>query len=252
MINSPYSILEETQDFLVVFKNHSVPSAPGNTPNSCYELVAKDFPEISNVSGKKAGEGGLIHRLDTETAGLLLFAKNQKFYDLIIKEQEESRFLKYYTAYCSCFESQLEKIDLKPKSLTSFFRPFGEKGAIVKPIFNLETETKANKKKSGTKQYTTNILSIEKQLEKKIYGKTLILFKIKCSIFAGFRHQVRSHLASQNLPVFGDGKYNLEFSEAKNMLFFASGISFLGKNYSLNEDELDSIAAETFLASATR
>ena len=59
-------------------------------------------------------------------------------------------------------------------------------------------------------------------------------------------------MASQNLPVFGDAKYNLEFSEAKNMLFFASGLSFLGKNYSLNEDELDSIAAETFLASATR
>ena len=60
------------------------------------------------------------HRLDRNTTGLVLFAKNQKFYDLIIKEQEESRFLKYYTAYCSCFESQLEKIDLKPKSLKTF------------------------------------------------------------------------------------------------------------------------------------
>lgn len=252
MINSPFSIIEETQDFLVVFKNHSVPSCPGNTPNSCYELLAKDFPEITKVSGKKLGEGGLIHRLDTETAGLLLFAKNQEFYDLILKEQEEGRFLKYYTAYCSCFEYDLNKDFFQPKTLTSYFRPFGEKGAIVKPIFNLETETRANKKKCGKKQYTTNILSVEKQLEQKIKDKNLFLLKIKCSIFAGFRHQVRSHLASQNLPVFGDEKYNPNYPKAKPMLFFASGISFLGKNYSLKEDELDCIASETFFASATR
>lgn len=80
----------------------------------------------------------------------------------------------------------------------------------------------------------------------------LKLYKIKCQIFSGFRHQVRSHLASEKMPVFGDKIYNPQFSDEKNMLFFASEISFFGKNYSLSEEFLDEIAQRTFFASAIK
>ena len=79
MIEKPYSIFAETNDYLVVIKNASVPSSKGLTPNSVSELVEKDFPEIALVQGKKQNDGGLVHRLDTETSGLMLFAKNQGF-----------------------------------------------------------------------------------------------------------------------------------------------------------------------------
>ena len=46
MENKPYSVLAETDDYLVVFKNSSVPSCIGKTPNSCYELVSLEYPEI--------------------------------------------------------------------------------------------------------------------------------------------------------------------------------------------------------------
>lgn len=100
MENKPYSVLTETDDYLVVFKNSSVPSCIGKTPNSCFELVVKDFPEVAKVKGKNQNDGGLLHRLDTDTAGILLFAKNQEFYDAINQEQVKSLCKNLYSIFC--------------------------------------------------------------------------------------------------------------------------------------------------------
>lgn len=252
MINNPYFLIKEEADYLVVYKNPSIPSSPGKTPNSCLEYVAKDFPQVMEIKGKREGEGGLLHRLDTETAGILLFAKNQDFYDHIIFEQDNLSFIKYYTAYCTCREKDICNIDFTPRKISSFFRPFGPKGGMVKPIFNLEMESLANKKKSGNKKYITDILSIKKFYEKNTDFGVIHLLKIKASISLGFRHQVRSHLASENLPVFGDKLYNKDFPIGNKMLFFASGIEFDKKNYYVSEELLDSIAEKTFFPSAIR
>jgi 23S rRNA pseudouridine1911/1915/1917 synthase len=222
-----------------------VPSCKGKTQNSCFELVAKDYPKIAEVKGKNQNDGGLLHRLDTETAGILLFAKTQDFYDIVNQEQVENRFLKTYTAYCGSF-CEIDS-DLEGKTISSYFRSFGEKGSSVKPIFNLEEESRANKKKCGNKLYTTKILSVMDFAK----SENMKLLKIKCQITNGFRHQVRSHLASQGLPVFGDKIYNPTFP-AEKMLFFASEISFLQENYKLEDSYLDEIASKIFLASATK
>ena len=147
MINKPITILAETKDYLVVFKNSSVPSSVGKSPNSCFELVAKDFPEVAEIKGKNENDGGLVHRLDTDTAGIILFARNQDFYEKIMEAQSKNQFEKTYTAYCATTSLLKNKSDLVGKTISSYFRSFGEKGASVKPIFNPETETKANRKK---------------------------------------------------------------------------------------------------------
>jgi 23S rRNA pseudouridine1911/1915/1917 synthase len=252
MINKPITILAETKDYLVVFKNSSVPSSVGKSPNSCFELVAKDFPEVAEIKGKNENDGGLVHRLDTDTAGIILFARNQDFYEKIMEAQSKNQFEKTYTAYCGTTSFLKNTSDLVGKTISSYFRSFGEKGASVKPIFNPETETKANRKKCGNKIYSTKIWSIQDFAE----NDDKKLLKVKCKIFSGFRHQVRSHLASQNLPVFGDKIYNENCKKSAatsdKMLFFASEISFLGENYSLSEEMLDEIAKSSFFASATK
>lgn len=252
MINKPITILTETKDYLVVFKNSSVPSSVGKSPNSCFELVAKDFPEVAKIKGKNENDGGLVHRLDTDTAGIILFARNQDFYKKIMEAQSKNQFEKTYTAYCEPTSFLKNTSDLVGKTISSYFRSFGEKGASVKPIFNPEIETKANRKKCGNRIYSTKIWSIQDFAE----NDEEKLLKVKCKIFSGFRHQVRSHLASQNLPVFGDKIYNENCKKSAatsdKMLFFASEISFLGENYSLSEEMLDEIAKSSFFASATK
>lgn len=237
-------VFQNKEDFLIVYKENGVPSSVGKTAGSACEQVFAKFPEIKTVKGKNKDDGGLVHRIDTETSGLLLFAKNQQFYDKITEAQNCGNFIKYYTAYCIAENFDFTVCENLPKMVTSYFRPFGKKGAMVKPVFMGENLSKSDAKKSGNKLYTTKILSIKPFLE---HSGTNIV-KVECEINSGFRHQVRSHLNSQNLPVFGDKLYSKNHKESAKMLFFASGLLFFGEKYSLSSEELDNIAkSELFL-----
>ena len=218
-------VAEENPDFLVIAKGIGLPSAPLNGGSfSVFESVASDFPDVLSVSGKKAGEGGLIHRIDTETCGLLLIARNDVFFSHIEECREAGNFVKEYTAYSLSNDGRLPSGQV----ITSRFRPFGKKGAAVKPVFEDERSTTADKKKAGTRLYTTEIdesavVSTEACVKSPQNGKKLV--RIVCRINEGFRHQVRSHLAFTGFPVFGDKIYGSEESDGE-MLFFASGLSF--------------------------
>ncbi|UTC49713.1 pseudouridine synthase [Treponema sp. OMZ 855] len=53
----------------------------------------------AQVRGKKAIEAGLLHRLDTDTRGLVLFAKDQAVYDFLAARQEAGQIIKTYWAF---------------------------------------------------------------------------------------------------------------------------------------------------------
>ena len=53
----------------------------------------------AQVRGKKAIEAGLLHRLDTDTRGLVLFAKDQATYDFLAARQEAGQIVKTYCAF---------------------------------------------------------------------------------------------------------------------------------------------------------
>lgn len=53
----------------------------------------------AQVRGKKAIEAGLLHRLDTDTRGLVLFAKDQAVYDFLAARQEAGQIIKTYCAF---------------------------------------------------------------------------------------------------------------------------------------------------------
>lgn len=53
----------------------------------------------AQVRGKKAIEAGLLHRLDTDTRGLVLFARDQAVYDFLAARQEAGQIIKTYCAF---------------------------------------------------------------------------------------------------------------------------------------------------------
>lgn len=72
------------------------------------EVQVDNKPEIrsagrrireAQVRGKKAIEAGLLHRLDTDTRGLVLFAKDQAVYDFLAARQEAGQIIKTYCAF---------------------------------------------------------------------------------------------------------------------------------------------------------
>lgn len=231
IIHEPNHPLEP---FLILEKPAGIPSAPisaGDTQNALSEATAI-FPQIQNVRGKKKIEAGLLHRIDTQTRGLLLIATSQDFYDHVILSQGRGEFVKTYFAECACDKENAAKLGGFPRlpescepnfcqsqAVSSYFRFYGEGRREVRPV--LEGGSKFAIKKLGAKEtYSTQIeiLSCDKNSA-----------KIRCRIEKGFRHQVRCHLAWLGFPVVGDALYNHDLrSRGKEgqMRFFAAGLEF--------------------------
>lgn len=214
------------EPFVVLTKPAGLPSAPlalGDA--SALTECARFFPAVLNVRGKKAVEGGLLHRIDTATSGLLLVAASQEFYDHIIAAQEAGRFVKGYRADCDLDPENAAALGGFPPSpaqaqnaaalcgleLSSYFRPFGKGGAQVRPV--LPTSNAAALKKLGSKKlYATRIVSVSgidgAEEGAADFGLSKPFCRVECKIAQGYRHQVRCHLAWLGLPVRGDKLYN--------------------------------------------
>uniref|UniRef100_UPI0025FB27F0 pseudouridine synthase n=1 Tax=Treponema sp. TaxID=166 RepID=UPI0025FB27F0 len=184
IISSP----SEENPFAVVYKPRglaSAPLAPGD--DSAFTQAAVLFPALKEVRGLKSVEGGLLHRIDTLTDGLLLIASDQKSYDFFMTEQKEGRFVKEYTALChhshllpegfpSFSDSGISLTLGSEVTIKSCFRPFGRKGACVRPVVNSLNAGRAALKKAGSREYFTDIL-IQKT-------ESPDLFKARCRITA--------------------------------------------------------------------
>jgi len=214
-------ILHEPSDsspFVVIFKPAGVPSAPlFDGDESILTEAIRLFPQIALVHGKKDVEHGLVHRIDTETAGLVLIATTQQSYDLLIQSQKDGKFEKWYRAEvdkipdCADILGGFPPVPNGCRSLNavgenlfiaeSSFRPFGQKGREVRPV--TENAGRAALKKGGSAVYKTEISFDSEDVA-------------ICHIVAGFRHQVRCHLAWCGFPVKGDKIYNPNCRQNQN------------------------------------
>lgn len=244
----------QEEPFLIIKKPASLASAPLKDGDiSAFTQAAELFPEVKKVAGKKAVEGGLLHRLDTETEGLLLIASTQEFYNEMAELQKNGGFIKTYEAEvefdgnlsseCENNKNGWSKLDSSVKekisawieecekgssvkpleiTVTSKFRFFGEKNKCVRPV--TENSGAAANKKCSPKTYETKI-KITKD-EK---------YRAFCKIKEGFRHQVRCHLAWCGFPVCGDKIYNSSNkTKSERMMFFATELEFFDWKFKID------------------
>ncbi|MBI2063509.1 MAG: hypothetical protein HYT65_00745, partial [Candidatus Yanofskybacteria bacterium] len=124
-------IIYEDPDFLIIDKPSGLLTHPVNRQDKSESVVGwllEKYPEIANVRdqyGTSVGEWtdlrpGIVHRLDRETSGLLLIAKNQPAFDYLKKLFAERNIKKTYLA--------LVHGRLKDKSGT-IEKPLGKLGA---------------------------------------------------------------------------------------------------------------------------
>lgn len=139
-----------------------------------------------------------VHRIDKNTQGLVVLAKNQMAYDELLDAFKNGYVKKYYqTIVCG-----------KPKQKQAFLTAYLKKdvkNSIVK-IFD--------KKEPNSVEIKTNYHLI------KTNGELSLLF---VELPTGKTHQIRAHLAHENLAVLGDEKYgnkqlNKKYSQKKQCL----------------------------------
>lgn len=215
----------DSEPFVVLDKPGGLPSAPLEAGGeSALSEAAGLFPQVLSVRGRKEVEGGLVHRLDTATSGLVLVAASQEFFDLVQAEQAAGRFLKSYRAAvdkipdCAAMLGGFPPVPQVPAggrfSVESAFRPFGPRGAAVRPV--AAGSGRAAARKGGSRLYETEI---------SVSGGSA-----ECAISAGYRHQVRCHLAWCGLPVRGDPLYN-PVPGGGGLGFRAVGLDFAGFSF---------------------
>ena len=148
----------------------------------------------------------LIHRLDRETSGVLLLAKNEDFLKKAIEAFRNRLIKKFYTAWVEGVVYEEIVINLPihtikgPKSISKIDKRLGKEAiTILKP--------------------------------NEVQGKKS---KVDLEIKTGRTHQIRLHLSHIGHPVVGDEQYGSP-TKAKRVLLHASKIEIFGKKYIANE-----------------
>lgn len=206
-------IIYEDNDILAINKPAGV-VVHGDSP-SVAEWVIGKYPKIKNI-GEDPERPGIVHRLDKDTSGVLLIAKNQKSFEYL-KDQFKNRKIKkiYIALVCGNLKSESGVIDLAIGKSKSDFRKKTTQKAIGK-IREAITEYKVIKRfgnftlveacpKTGRMhQIRVHFKSLGHSIVcDKLYG----LKKYECP-FGLSRHFL--HAQSLELKLLSGGKIKLE------------------------------------------
>lgn len=190
------NIIHEDSDLLVVDKPSGlvVHEGSGTKKDTLVDLLAKHLPD----STLKEERYGLVHRLDKETSGIILVAKNLQTFDYLQGLFKSRDINKTYLA--------LVDGKLNPNT-----------GVIDIPLKrDMVDKTKFIATKFG------RLAKTQYEVIEYIDGRTYL----RVMPLTGRTHQIRVHLASIGHPVVGDKKYNP--ADASIRLFLHSHkISFL-------------------------
>ena len=186
------TILYSCADFVIANKPHGIPTVPlknRDMAGTLLAMVAAECPDILSVQGRNPWEYGTLHRLDTATSGLVVFARTQEAYSYLTGVQEKDLMEKTYRALVTPGDRLrgFERPDSKEYTITSYFRSYGPKSREVRPTQDI-------KRADTPVLYTTEITDCGNNI-------------MHCKIKRGFRHQIRAHLAWAGLPIVGDPIY---------------------------------------------
>ncbi|MDP2946227.1 MAG: RNA pseudouridine synthase, partial [bacterium] len=186
--NIPINVVYEDEDVVVLNKQAGISVHPSiNEPNKTLvnALIAK-YPEIKNV-GEDPLRPGIVHRLDKDTSGLLVVAKNQKTFEFLKKQWQEGKVIKKYLALVWGHPKEKgEIVSELARSLKDF-----RKRMVVRP------------EKQKDKEIKGKLAITEYKVVKKFRDYSLVEVYPK----TGRMHQIRVHFASLGHPVIGDKIY---------------------------------------------
>jgi len=179
-----FEIIFEDDDLLVINKpaNLTVHPGAGNHDDTLVNALLFNYKDkLSTINGEF--RPGIVHRLDKDTTGLMLVAKNDFTHQILSKNLQERTIKRSYLAFIyGVMEPKKGKIDKD----------------IKRHRFN---RLKMQVTNSGGKNAITNYETKEIFLN----GFASLL---ECKLETGRTHQIRVHLESMKHSIIGDKTYN--------------------------------------------
>ncbi len=207
---APLDVRFEGEGVLVVDKPAGVPSAPlrpGETGTLANALVGH-YPDLAGV-GYGPREPGLLHRLDTDTSGLLVVARSAAAFDTLKVALKEGRLDKTYLVVC--------KSDGLP-----------DRGVIEFPLANHPKDQRrvyACVHPRDVMRYAPRPAATRFVVKRR--GGTWALAEV--TVAKALRHQIRVHFSAFGFPLAGDKLYGGEMIEGLDRhALHASRVAFAG------------------------
>ena len=178
--NIPLEVVWEDENMAVVNKPSGMLTHPttietsGTLVNALLNLYGKNLSDLNGEFRR-----GIVHRLDRNTSGLIMIAKNNKTHEYLVNEMKEKRFNKTYRAIVRGVVEQ-------------------DEFAIDAPIGRHPTQPHKQAVIEGGKDSLTIVKVIERFCDATL---------VELGLITGRTHQIRVHMSSIGHPVYNDTLY---------------------------------------------
>ena len=187
----PLEILFEDDDLLVLNKPPGLVVHPGagNQTHTLVNALLHHCTTLSGIGGKQ--RPGIVHRLDKDTSGCLVVAKNDPAHQELARQFAEREVKKIYLALVA--------------------------GSLKRPRGTIEAAIgrhKVQRKKMAVDERRGRAAKTEYRVLQTGNGMSLV----ECALHSGRTHQIRVHLHHLGHPIIGDSLYGKKGGASRQML----------------------------------
>lgn len=198
--NIPLNIVYEDDDVIVLNKESGMVVHPGNGNNdgTLVNALLYHTNALSDVNGEV--RPGIVHRIDKDTSGLMVVAKNNKAHEILADALSKHEIKRDYIAL------------LKGEFLS-------DTATIDAPI----GRDKLNRKKMTVTGDNSKDAITDMRVLKRYKGYTLV----RLSLHTGRTHQIRVHMEYIGYPVYNDPVYTNDKTTEFGQFLHSASIDFV-------------------------
>lgn len=193
----PLDVVYEDQDVIVINKPTGMIVHPsiGIYSGTLVNALLYHCHDLSGING--VTRPGIVHRIDKETSGLLMVAKNDKAHQSLSKQLQEHTVTRRYLALVH---------GLIPHEFGRIEAPIGR---------DKNDRQKMTCTDKNAKDAITNFKVIERFRDMSL---------VECRLETGRTHQIRVHMQYIGYPVYGDPQYGLRRDDTSHGQFLHAKI----------------------------
>ncbi len=208
--DAPLTVVHASRDVLVVEKPAGQPTAPlrSGEVGTLANALAGHYPELTGV-GYGPREPGLVHRLDTDTSGLVIVARSAAAFDALTAALKAGKIVKHYQLVCA-------GADLPDASVIEF--PIAKHPKDQRRVYPCVHPRDVMRYAPRPASTAYRVLRRE--------GHWAL---VEATVSRALRHQIRAHFAAIGHPLVGDALYGGPASVGfERHALHASSVAFEG------------------------